>query len=332
MQLPSYLTTLLDVYAFCWGAVWGSFLNVVIWRLPRGASLVHPGSRCPACGSPIRPRDNVPILGWLVLRGRCRDCGVRISGRYPAIEALCGGLSLLLWWHVGADGRLASEPLQVVLMPFLFHFFFVMLLVAIAFIDLDLTIIPHELTLPGMVWGLLAGLLMPRGGAWMWYHPSIDWVDALVGLVAGGAFIGVVFVGYRAVTGRVGLGGGDATLLAMIGANLGWQQLPLVLLAGSLLGLVAAVGFSLWERWTGRGSLLIRGAWKPEFWDADPLEPQAPADGPRAVDPEACGDGEGEGSLMQMALPFGPFLALGALCALFGGGTFVHWLTAGAWP
>jgi len=360
MTEQTYLMTLGLVYAFCWGAIWGSFLNVVVWRLPRGMNLARPGSHCPKCETPIKWYDNIPIFGWLRLKGRCRACGVWISPRYPIVELVVAILGALLWWHV-ARQVLDVELFQVALIPWIFHFFFVFGLVGIALIDADLTVIPDELTLPLMGWGLLGALLTPKTGAFIYYAPAVDIVDAGIGLAVGFGMIAVIFIGYRVLTGRYGLGWGDATLLGAIGANLGWQSLVFVLLASSLQGLLAAVGIAIYDRASGReaggeGSALLKGAHTDAFWEEDPLEAEraraagetdaaegieAAAD---AVDVDAAtvaADGgadtasaedDDEGGFMQLALPFGPFLALAAIEYIFFGRAFLSWLTAGALP
>lgn len=324
MDTVAYLKELLIVYAFVWGALWGSFLNVVIYRLPRDMSLSRPPSHCPNCSTPIRWYDNVPIFGWLWLRGRCRDCKVPIPPRYPGVELLVALLSTLLWWQVSHD-TVGVAPLQTVAMVFLFRFYFVLVLVAIAFIDLDLTIIPNRLTYPGMVWGLVAALLTPHTGPLSLVHPQVDIVSALVGLVAGGGVILAIYWGYRLATGRIGVGGGDVTMLALIGANLGWMSLPIVLLLASLQGLIAALGLFLWERVRRRGrdeSLFLRGAHRDAFWTEEG-RPEAPED------PEDVAEDD---QFLRLALPFGPFLALAALQYLFFGEPMLRWLSGGWLP
>lgn len=303
--------------AFVWGSLWGSFLNVVIWRLPRGQSLVHPPSHCPACNASIRPWDNVPILAWLWLRGRCRDCGVSISWRYPAVEALCALLHAGLWYHI-ASPRIAVEPWTVLAIPFLLLGTFMLVCVAIALIDLDLTIIPHELTLPTIVLGLVAALLIPKTGTFEVFFPSVDLVDSVIGLVAGAGILFLVFQGYQLVTGRVGLGGGDFTTVGMIGAFLGWQSLLFVLMAASVQGVLAAlVAASIdprRQREQGGEGFLLEGAHREAFWResgesnaeapgqalGDGVEheeeagPQIDAAGDGLVEPVAAGDGSGE--------------------------------------
>jgi leader peptidase (prepilin peptidase) / N-methyltransferase len=266
----AYWKTFLAVYAFCWGAIWGSFLNVVIWRLPRGKSLSHPPSHCPICGTPIKPWDNVPIFAWLIwLRGKCRACGTPIPVRYPAIELLTGVLGLALWLHVSAD-TLAVQPLQVIAIPFFFHFFFMTALVSITCIDLDIGIIPNKLTAPFTVWGLIGALIWPKTGVWTGYFPSVDIFDAGIGFVAGWGVVLAIYFGYRLLTGKEGMGLGDGALLGMIGANLGWQSLLFVMMFASFQGLLyafAAAGFESWQRRRGvNTTVLWRGVWKDEYW------------------------------------------------------------------
>lgn len=348
MNVP-YLNVFLAVYAFCWGAIWGSFLNVVIYRLPRGQSLSNPPSRCPVCQTRIRAYDNIPIVSWLVLGAECRACGTPIPARYPGVELLTALLSLALWLQVyWVAGQ--SEPLQVVALQFLAHFFFMTVLVSIAFIDLDLTIIPHRLTFPAMAWGLLCALITPKTGAFVGYFPVVDWVDSSIGLLVGGGVIVAIFLGYKLLTGKEGMGLGDATLLGAIGANLGWQSLLFVLMFSSMQAIVVALSVEGIERITGR-QLLLRGVWKDEFWDAHPLNqsdgPAGSADrdsesasneGPLAVEPAVAPDAsrllaeldEEEENFLKKGLPYGPFLALAALEYIFLGRWFSDWMMGGA--
>ena len=241
---------------FVFGALIGSFLNVCIFRLPAGQSIVAPASRCPACGTPVRHRDNVPIISYLLLRGRCRACGSAISPRYPAVEALTGLLFVLVLYRVG--------PLPVGAV----YASFVAALIVISFIDLDHQIIPDVISLPGIV----IGVLLSAFG----YGPAL--IDSVVGVLVGGGLLYAVAIGYHALTGREGMGGGDIKLLAMIGAFLGWKNALVTLVLGSLGG--ALVGIAL---------ILVRG------------------------------------DDSKVPIPFGPFLALGALCALFFGDPLVRW-------
>jgi prepilin signal peptidase PulO-like enzyme (type II secretory pathway) len=177
----TYLLSFFVFSAFLWGAIWGSFLNVVIWRLPRGESLAKPDSRCPKCETPIRWFDNIPVVSWIALRAKCRACKAPISARYPGVELLISLLSAALMWHV-AHGRLDGDTIGPVLMVFVLHFYFVLILVAIAFIDLDLTIIPHKLSMPLIAWGIFTAFRLPKDGIWAEYFPLIDQWTARLGL------------------------------------------------------------------------------------------------------------------------------------------------------
>ncbi|NDY42594.1 prepilin peptidase [Dissulfurirhabdus thermomarina] len=207
------------LFAFAFGACLGSFANVCIHRLPAGASIVRPPSACPACGHAIAWWENVPLLSFVFLRGRCRGCGGRISWRYPAVEILCGVLGAALWLRFGPTPALAAYGL------------FCLGLVVVAFIDLEHRIIPDVVSLPGIAAGLLAS-------PWL---PGLSWIDAVLGALAGGGILYLVAWGYYLATGRLGMGGGDIKLLAMIGAFLGWQALPVVIFLSAAAGAVAGL-------------------------------------------------------------------------------------------
>lgn len=227
------------------GAVLGSFANVVIYRLPRGASIVVPGSRCPHCGTPIRPWDNVPLLSFLALRGRCRHCGGRIALRYPFVEAL---MAVLV---VAVGARFSGEPLA-----FASALILAFLLVVITFIDLDHQLILNRLTYPGIAVGLVLAVLW-GGGRWK--------TAGLAGLGAAAVILAIV------VLSRGGMGGGDVKLAALIGVFLGWPNavvaLFLAFLAGGTVGLLL-----LALRLRGRkdaipfGPALAAGALAALFW------------------------------------------------------------------
>ncbi|MBC8426452.1 prepilin peptidase [bacterium] len=223
-------TTLAGIVMF--GLCLGSFLNVVIWRLPRGESLLGPGSHCPACGTPVRWQDNVPLLGWLRLRGHCRDCAAPISPRYPLVEML-GGAALagaaLLAPTPGAAAATAAVLLA---------------LCAVFFIDLDHRLILDAITLPGTALGLL---LCPLLGT--------SRLDAVAGAVAGFVSLWLAREGYRRLRGVEGLGLGDVKLAAMLGAWLGWQGVFMTLLIGSGLGTVVGVALILRRRAHARTAL-----------------------------------------------------------------------------
>jgi leader peptidase (prepilin peptidase)/N-methyltransferase len=197
------------------GAVIGSFLNVVIVRLPRNESLVAPRSRCRTCGTELDWFDNIPILSFLVLRGRCRACGAAVSWRYPIVEAVTALLFALAAWR--------STALADLLVMWLF----LSALVAITGIDLEHQIIPDWITLPGIVVGFLTSFLGTR----------VSWLDSLLGILVGGAILFVVIM----LSGG-GMGGGDMKLSAMIGAFLGYKLALLTLFLAVILGGFVALG------------------------------------------------------------------------------------------
>lgn len=199
------------------GAVLGSFANVVIYRLPRGESIVFPGSRCPHCQTPIRPRDNIPLLSYVLLRGRCRACGAPIGVRYPLVEGLTAALA------VAVRARF-PDPLG-----FLGALLFVVLLVAITFIDLDHQIIPHWLSGPGIVAGLILAGAQGRV------------VPAALSGVGAAAFILLIYLVSLLLLRREGMGLGDAWLAALMGVFLGWPAVASAIFLGILVGGVAAV-------------------------------------------------------------------------------------------
>lgn len=244
---------------FIFGLVIGSFLNVCIHRLPSSQSIVHPRSRCPQCGHLIRIYDNIPVLSYLILRGRCRDCGARISLRYPVVELLSGAFAAMAVARFGLGW-------QALLMYALIAAFLV-----ITFIDLDHRIIPDVITLPGIPIGLAAsfgpGMISP--------------LESLVGILAGGGSLFLVAWGYQLVTQREGMGGGDIKLLAMIGAFIGWKGVLLTIFIASLTGTLAGMALIFRRR----------------------------------------GD-------MKLAVPFGPFLAVGAIAYLFMGPELMSWYLA----
>ena len=201
------------------GCLLGSFGNVVILRLPKGESVVYPRSRCPHCRKNIAFYDNIPVISWLMLGGRCRSCKTRISWRYPLVEALTGFLFLALYLLVGPSWKLLEYAVLT------------WGLVTVSFIDLDHRIIPDAISLPGIVLGLLGGALGERG-----------WVDALLGMAVGGGFLWAVAYVYWIFRKEEGMGGGDIKLLAWIGSVLGWTSVPYIILSSSLLGAVVGLG------------------------------------------------------------------------------------------
>ncbi len=213
----------LEIFIALMGAAVGSFLNVCILRIPAGESLVFPASHCPKCNSPIRFYDNIPILSYFLLRGRCRNCGETISLRYPLVELLTAIFTLLLFWKFGLT------------LDFLFSFLFTCVLIIVTFIDFDHQIIPDVLTLPGIPIFFLAAV----------FAMGVPWFDAALGLLIGGGILYLVAFGYELITKREGMGGGDIKLLAMLGAFFGWKSIFFILLASSFLGALVGIAVML---------------------------------------------------------------------------------------
>jgi leader peptidase (prepilin peptidase)/N-methyltransferase len=210
---------LLRAFAVLFGLAWGSFLNVVIARLPLGQSLVSPRSRCPACKTPVAWYDNLPLLSYIVLGGRCRGCGVPISLRYPLVEALVGGASLLSFLRHGPS------------LEYLVELAFVASMISLVFIDYDHQILPDAITLPGLVLGLaLAGA-----------RESVTFVDALSGAALGAGLLFAVSEAYFRLRRIEGLGFGDVKMMGMVGAFVGWKGVLLTLFLGSLSGTLVGV-------------------------------------------------------------------------------------------
>lgn len=245
--IPTWFT-LLAVWLY--GLCAGSFLNVVIARLPEGKNLVYPGSACPRCSAPILWYDNIPLLSYLLLGGRCRHCRGSISWRYPAVEFLTAALFVLAFLEWGWSLELVPGLVLIAA------------LIAITVIDLDHQIIPDVITLPGIVAGLLASLLIPH----------LSWLNALVGAVVGGGIFVVIIVASGG-----GMGGGDMKLGAMLGAFLGWKLMLVALLLAVLAGGSVAIWLILTAR-KGRkdpvpfGPFLALGGLVSLFWGRDLLE------------------------------------------------------------
>ena len=233
----------------------GSFLNVCIHRIPRGESIVFPSSRCPRCKARIRPWDNIPVLSYLILRGKCRSCNERISIRYPLVEALSALLALAMLYRFGLNPSFAV------------YYAWACALLVITFIDLDHQIIPDSLSIGGIVIGL----------ALVWWMP-VSYPDAIIGLGLGAGLLIAVIYGYYFLTGKQGMGGGDVKLLGMIGVFTGWQGVLFTIFTGSLLGSLVGIPWALLQK-----------------------------------------------KDMQTAIPFGPFLALGALFYVLFGESIITW-------
>ena len=261
------------------GAIIGSFLNVVIHRVPRDESIVFPSSHCPQCGAGIKPYDNIPVLGYLVLRGRCRACRAPIPARYPAVEALTAILFALVFFHTGLTLAL---PFQLV---------FVAMLVALVFIDAEHMILPNVITYPGLVFALIARVFVPNldGVGWLaggimagWPAWAISLAGAVVGALVGGGSLWLVGWLWKRLRGVEAMGLGDVKMMFMVGAFLGWPLTVLTIFLGVVTGSAAGVVMMLRQR------------------ERD----------------------------MQMLLPFGIFLGIGALISLLVGAQIINWYLA----
>ena len=244
------------LFACVFGMVVGSFLNVCICRMPKNESIVSPPSHCPGCSYQIRWYDNIPLLSYLLLKGKCRGCGAHISLQYPLVELLNGIIALFLFLRFGPTLAFAAL------------FLFCSALVVITFIDIEHQIIPDEISLPGIAVGFVLSFFL-KGHTWL---------NSLLGILLGGGSLLLVAYAYQRLTGKEGMGGGDIKLLAMMGAFLGWKAVPFIILASSLAG--SLVGISL---------MLIQ---KKDS---------------------------------KLAIPFGPYLAFGAVLYVFYGKPLIRW-------
>jgi leader peptidase (prepilin peptidase)/N-methyltransferase len=213
------------VLLFGLGLVVGSFLNVCIYRLPREESIAWPASHCTTCNRTLRWYENVPVLSWALLRGRCRTCGSRISMRYPIVELTTGALFLAGYLAFGLTPLLAARLLFGCAMVVLFA------------IDLEHQILPNEITLPRILIGHLLSLALPPG-----------WTSSLIGLLVGGLFPFLIAEAYLRIRGREGMGMGDFKMLAMVGAFLGWPLVWVTLILACILGVVIGGGALLVSR------------------------------------------------------------------------------------
>lgn len=243
------------VVAGLFGLCIGSFLNVVIYRLPLGQSLATPPSRCRKCGYSLRWFDNIPVLSWVFLRGRCRKCGINVSWQYPVVELVTGILFVLVVWLTPLGPQLASRLLLVCI------------LIALFGIDLEHQILPNVITLPGIVIGLMLSAIAP---------PGIK--DAAIGVLVGGGLLYAIAGAYYLWRREEGMGMGDVKMLAMLGAFLGWKAVLVTVILASFAGALVGLAMMAFQR----GS-------------------------------------------MKYALPFGTFLAIGAVIAMFVGEPLIAW-------
>jgi leader peptidase (prepilin peptidase) / N-methyltransferase len=293
---------------FVLGLVFGSFLNVCIYRLPRGISVVMPRSACPNCEKPIPLYDNIPVLSWIILHGRCRQCKARITARYAAIELLTGGLFLLCYSHFG----LTSGMLKCSVLGFL--------LLGLIFTDAETHLLPDKLTLPGLALGLIFSLFVPvndlaslilPGVVQVPLSSDISWrlfslVDAVLGASVGAGFLygaGVVYLRWRGVE---GMGFGDVKLMAMIGSFLGLRLTILTIFAASMAG-------SLFGLWTVFVVWIKRVQRRKHVFHESGAAARRNAWASAVV------------ALRRHQMPFGVFLGSMGLVAFFFGQQFLRW-------
>ena len=273
--IESAVTGLGQAVAFLFGAIVGSFLNVVVARVPAGESIVHPRSRCPACRTPIAWYDNVPVLSWMLLRGRCRACRAGISFRYPLVELLGGSAALIAVLRHGLSLAALAE------------FGFAAMLLALSFIDLDTWLLPHVMTVPLLVAGV--------GLSALGLTAAPSFLASLAGAAAGWLSFAAVSVIGEKVLKKEALGFGDVWLLGGIGGWVGVGGLLPVVLLASVQGTVIGLG------------LIVAGRGQP-----GPVPGSGP--GPAAVEQEGAAPvADADWVPPRNAVPFGPFLAAGAL-------------------
>ncbi len=247
------------IAAFIFGSIIGSFLNVVIYRLPRKGSILRPAfSYCPHCGNQIKWYDNIPVISFFILKGRCRNCKQPISFRYPFVEFLTGIFSVLSLWKTGVS------------IDYFFIFSFFSILIAITFIDLDFKIIPDELNLIGFLTGIV----------YAYIRKDFTVLDAILGAFAGAGFLWFISFLYKKARGIEGLGFGDVKMMAFVGTYVGWFGSLFTIFFGSLIGSVIGITAAYFLK---------------------------------------------EKNKAQFEIPFGPFLALGAIVYIFFGEYIKSW-------
>jgi leader peptidase (prepilin peptidase)/N-methyltransferase len=286
---------------FAFGLIFGSFLNVCIYRMPRGLSVVSPRSACPTCGKQIAAYDNIPVLSWLLLRGRCRACHTRITPRYMIVELLLGLLFLACYAEFG----LRVETLKWCTFSFL--------LLGLVFTDAETHLLPDKLTLPGLALGIAWSLLVAVPGPLGFYYDRsaspalLSLGDALIGAAVGAGFIYGTAVIYLRLRGAEGMGMGDVKLMAMVGAFLGAALTLFVLVTASVLG-----GFY--------GAMIVLNIFRKRL--------SRYRRGPSRSSPVARAWRAASLSLRYYEMPFGVLLGSTALFALFAGQRILIWYFA----
>ena len=257
----------IGVFVFLFGLIIGSFLNVCILRIPTGKSIVMPASACPKCGAAIRPYDNIPVLSYLILRGKCRGCKTKISPMYPLVEFLTGLLFFACYYVFG----LSVETLKWCA--------FSAIMIVLVFTDIRERILPDVVNFTGLAIGLLFSLFVTTAdGSALWLanhifqfpppQPVLSLVDALLGAALGGGLLWLVSEAYFKLRGREGMGLGDVKMMLMVGAFLGAKRTLLTIMAGSILGSVIGIAVILARRkdadyelpfgtFLGAGALLV---------------------------------------------------------------------------
>jgi len=201
------------------GLIVGSFSNVCIYRIPRNESIIYPASHCPKCHSNISPKDNIPLLSYILLKGKCRNCKSKISMQYPVVELLTGLTYLIIYWIYG----LSIQTLVYIILS--------SALIIIAFIDLQKQIVPDVISLPGIVIGFILSFFVPY----------ISFVDSIIGIAVGGGIILVIGLAGSVIFKKEAMGGGDVKLAAMVGAFLGWRYIIISLFLGFFLGALTGI-------------------------------------------------------------------------------------------
>ncbi|NOU28311.1 MAG: prepilin peptidase [Polyangiaceae bacterium] len=297
----------LRAFGFGFGLLWGSFLNVVIYRVPREMSVSRPPSHCPACKAPVKPWDNIPVLSYVILRGRARCCGAKMSPRYVLVELIGGFVSLAI---VEALVRpLPSNTTLAQLAAVYFSYFFVcMALVAAAFIDLEHMYIPDMINYVGALLGIITATV--RG-----YSIKEAAIGAVLGFVIVWLPLNVI---YRLIRGRTGMGLGDAKLLMLIGAWTGWQGTLFALFGGAICATLFALGLRI----AGK-ELEVPQAVKEELEELRKAAAEGDAEAKELLDEDPLAENTGEG-FMGRRLPFGPFLILCFFAYVFGMSGYVR--------
>lgn len=289
------------VVFFLFGLVFGSFLNVCIYRMPRQLSVVRPRSACPACGAAIAAYDNVPVLSWLLLGGKCRHCRAAISPRYAAVELLTGVFFAASYLVAGPT----MEAIKLCVLCFL--------LIGLIFTDAETKLLPDLLTKPGMALGVLFSLLVPVEGPAQFLLRHVEnrrflsLVNSVAGMLVGSAFILGIALVYEALRGVEGMGRGDVKLMGLIGAFLGIKLTVLVLVLGSLVG-------------SAFGVILILFVWRKRLARRRSKKPSEP--------PKDARRRAWQSAILiyrNFEIPFGVFLGGAALLAAFAGDFLVNW-------